>query len=219
VGEGVPRRSALCGGGLDRFRETEVEHFHRAIRPEFDVGRLEIAVHDPLLVCGFEGLGDLPRYGQDLGDGHRPPRDVCGEIVAIDELHDQRAHARLSRARRGRVLDAEDLRDIRMIERRERLGFTLEPGQPIGVVSERLWQDLDRDVAIELRVPRAEDLTHSACADVRGDFVASETGAASEGHLVNDYRCDERHFGTVDAILHDTAGRKWLIWPHVGAGF
>ena len=54
-----------------------------------------------------------------------------------------------------------------MIERRERLGFALEPRKPIGVVGERLWQDLDRDVAIQLRVPRSKHLAHAAFADLR----------------------------------------------------
>ena len=63
------------------------------------------------------------------------------------------------------VLEAVDLRDVRMIQRGERLRFALEARQAVGVGRERLGQDLDRDVAIELRVARAIDLAHAACAD------------------------------------------------------
>ncbi len=80
-----------------------------------------------------------------------------------------------------------DAGDVRMIERRERLRFALEARQPIGVLRERLRQDLDRDVAIELRVARAIDLPHAAFADRRSDLVDAETGAGSEGQVVGLY--------------------------------
>jgi hypothetical protein len=35
-----------------------------------------------------------------------------------------------------------------VIQRRQRLRFTRESGEPIGVVRERLGQDLDRDVPV-----------------------------------------------------------------------
>ena len=42
--------------------------------------------------------------------------------------------------------------DVGMVERGEHLGFTLEPGQSIWIVGERLRQDLQRHVAVELGV-------------------------------------------------------------------
>ena len=54
---------------LNRLGQTVVEHLDRAVGPQFDVGRLQVAVNDPLLVCGFEGLGDLLRDGACLIDG------------------------------------------------------------------------------------------------------------------------------------------------------
>ena len=50
---------------LERFRKTEVEHFDDAIRPQLDVGRLEIAMDDALLVRGFE----RERYLHGNADG------------------------------------------------------------------------------------------------------------------------------------------------------
>ena len=69
-----------------------------------------------------------------------------------------------------RLLDAVDGGDVGMIQRGEDLGFALEARQPIGVVRERFGQDLDRDVAIQLRVARAIDLAHPACADAARGF-------------------------------------------------
>ena len=74
-----------------------------------------------------------------------------------------------------------DSRDVRVIQRRERLGFTLEAREPISVVRERLGQDFDRDVAIQLRVAGPEDLPHAACADAGDNFVDTETGTGGEG--------------------------------------
>ena len=39
---------------LQRLGQAEVEHLDRAVRPDLDVGRLQIAVDDALLVRGFE---------------------------------------------------------------------------------------------------------------------------------------------------------------------
>ena len=75
------------------------------------------------------------------------------------------------------------MRDVRVVERGERLRFAGEPGQPIRVVGEGVGQDLQRDIAIELRVAGPKHLSHPAFADLRGDFVDAEAGAGSEGQL------------------------------------
>ena len=64
-----------------------------------------------------------------------------------------------------------------MVQRDEDFGFPLEAGQPIGVRRERLGQDLERHVPVELRVARAVDLAHAAFADLGGDGVGAEGGA------------------------------------------
>ena len=71
--------------------------------------------------------------------------------------------------------------DVRMIQRGEGLRFALEAGAAISVVRERLGQDLDRDVAIQLRVARTKHLPHTAFADLRSDLVGAESGAGCKG--------------------------------------
>ena len=73
--------------------------------------------------------------------------------------------------------------DVGMVQRREGLRFALEPREPFGVVRERVRQELDRDVAIQLRVARSVHLSHAAFADLRGDFVDAEAGAGSKGQV------------------------------------
>jgi hypothetical protein len=75
--------------------------------------------------------------------------------------------------------------DVGMIQRGQRLRFPREPRKSRGVVREGLWQDLDRGVAVQLRIARAKALAHAPFTDLRGDFVDAETGAGSEGQVVD----------------------------------
>ena len=49
-----------------------------------------------------------------------------------------------------------------MIQRGENFRFALKAGQAVEVGCERRWQDLDRDVTLQLRIARAIDLAHPA---------------------------------------------------------
>ena len=68
-----------------------------------------------------------------------------------------------------------------MVQRREGLGFTCEPCEPFSVAREELRQDLDRDVAIELRVARPIYLAHAARAEGGENLVKAEASAETEG--------------------------------------
>ena len=83
------------------------------------------------------------------------------------QLHDERVDA-------VRLLEAVDDRDVRMVERGQDAGFALEPCETVRIGGERLRQDLDRDVAIELRVTRPVDLPHAAFANLRRDHIRPE---------------------------------------------
>ena len=67
-----------------------------------------------------------------------------------------------------------DVRDIRMIQRGECLRFAGESRQPLSVRGEQLGQDLDRHVAIELRVSGAIHLAHSAFAKLFQDAIHAQ---------------------------------------------
>ena len=67
--------------------EAEVEHLHLAVRRELDVGGLQVAVDDALLVRLLERLGDLLRDRERLVDRDRAALQPLGEVLAGDELH------------------------------------------------------------------------------------------------------------------------------------
>ena len=52
---------------------------------------------DALLVRGLERVGDLPRDRQRLVHRNGTARDARGEVLALDELHDERADGAPSR--------------------------------------------------------------------------------------------------------------------------
>ena len=84
---------------------------------------------NPQFVRGFERLSDLLRDRERLIEWNRAARDALREIVALDEFHDEGGHA-------PAFFQAVDSRDVRVIQRREGLGFTLEAREPIRVVRE-----------------------------------------------------------------------------------
>src|SRR6185503_17521629 len=74
----------------------------------------------------------------------------------------------------GGFLDAVDLRDVRMIQRRQQPRLALEPRKAIRIGRETGRQDLDRDVASQLRVARAIHFAHAAHAEQPDDFVDAD---------------------------------------------
>ncbi len=79
-------------------------------------------------------------------------------------------------------VDLVDRADVRVVERRGRLGL-LEEAALRGVVAGQIGrQDLDRHLAVEARVVGRVDDPHSAAADLGADRVRAEGGAWDEEH-------------------------------------
>ena len=76
-----------------------------------------------------------------------------------------------------RVVDAVDRGDVGVVQRGQQLGLALEAGQPLGVVGERVGQDLDRHLAVERGVDRLPDHTHPALADLLDQAVVEQSFA------------------------------------------
>ena len=102
-----------------------------------------------------------------LGLGLAPPGpEPCPEPEALARPACPRASVprRVRAPTRGRRWSSNpwNRADVRMIQRGQHLRFPLEPREALGIASERGWQDLDRDIAIELGIARAVDLAHPA---------------------------------------------------------
>ena len=70
-----------------------------------------------------------------------------------------------------------------MREMRDRPRLAIESLAELRVRGERLRQDLDRDRAIQARVPRFIDLAHTARAERRQNFVRAESSAGGYRHV------------------------------------
>ena len=99
----------------------------------------------------------------------------------------------------ARFFKAVNVRDVRMVQRRQDLRFPLEPREAIGIIGERLRQNFQCDIATEPRVPRLVDLAHAARADWREDLIGTEAGAAGERHYFVGTRASDNGYTTLDA--------------------
>ena len=132
---------------------------------DLDVGRLQIAMDDAALVRGIERVGNLSRRSP------APRRSACAAALASDAGDDLAPASAPSTSSStsawtpSMLFEPVDRRDVGMIERRKHARFALEARQPIGIERNAARQDLQRDVAAELRVVRAIDLAHPADAE------------------------------------------------------
>ena len=96
--------------------------------------------------------------------GIGPRLEAIREVFALDQLHHQRAAA-------AGFLEAVDAGDVRMTERGEHLRLAVEARHAVFVVREVLGQQLQRHVAMQARVGRAEHLSHAASPELAGDAI------------------------------------------------
>ena len=71
-----------------------------------------------------------------------------------------------------------------MIVRRQDMCLTLDASEPLKVVCKCCREQLQSDIASELRIPRAVDLTHAAGAKYGQDFVRAEARPDRKGQLL-----------------------------------
>jgi hypothetical protein len=83
----------------------------RAVRAYLDVGRLQIAMDDLLLVRGFERVGDLARRCDGFVEWQRAARDAIGERGSRDIFENECA----------RSFEPVYGGDVRVVQRREYL--------------------------------------------------------------------------------------------------
>ena len=93
VGLDVVAGVACAALRLHDLGEAEVEQLDRAVRPQLDVRRLQIAMDDALLVRRLESDGDLPRDRDRLVERERPGRDAVRQRRPVDQLEHERADA------------------------------------------------------------------------------------------------------------------------------
>ncbi len=160
-------------GAPSAFARPKSSTLTSAVRSELDVGRFQVAMDDALLVRGLECVGHLLRDGDRLVKRHRPARQALREVLSLDELHHQRER---------RLDDAVDLRDVRVVQRCQCLGFARESRDALGIRCQQLGEDLDRHHPVERGVEGPIHLPHPAGANRRGNLIGPDTGTRGQCH-------------------------------------
>jgi hypothetical protein len=97
--------------------------------------------------------------------------------LTLDQLHHNAARCVGS-------FESVNLSDVRMIERREDLSFTLKSRETVRIFGEGIGQEFQGYVTLQLRVERAVDDAHAAFADLRRNLVWADARTCGETHLV-----------------------------------
>ncbi len=129
-----------------------------AVSADEEILGFQVPVDDPLLVRRRETLRDLQRVVQGLLLRNGTRIELPAQRLAFQQLHDGVGDAVL-------VAEVENRQDVRMRERRDGLRFALETRERVGVRGDGLGKDLDRDIPVELPVPRPVNLAHPARAE------------------------------------------------------
>jgi len=112
-------------------------------------------VDDARLVGGVEPGRELVEDLQGLAQGQAALLvHVGAQVAALEELHDQ------VQPPVGERAEVEDLHDVGVVYAVDRPGLGEEPGGHVRVRRELVVEDLDRDLAADLRVLAEEDLAH-----------------------------------------------------------
>ncbi len=152
---GARAMRALCVAG--QLRDAEVEQLDEVAlataRDQDDVVGFEIAVDDAALVRCGQCVGDLQRdHQRAFRRQWRFGADQVRQRAAREVLHDE-VHELLVAGRPG--LDhpvVDDVDDVRVADRVDRLGLVEEPLGDLSVSRELVVQDLERDLLADARV-------------------------------------------------------------------
>src|SRR5437773_9074156 len=124
-------------------------------------------------LCAFSNACDLDSVTQHLIERQRTFSQLVGERLAFEKLHDQIVVAHVVKRA-----------DVRMIELRDGLCFTLEARLELRVLGEFGREHFDGHRSIQPRVAGLPHLPHPARPERRDDFVRPETGAGGDCHRV-----------------------------------
>jgi hypothetical protein len=145
--------------GRGEARKAEVEHLHAPALGQHHVPRLDVAVHDAVLVGVGERLGHLLRDRQRLLGCERPLAQALGERPAPHVLHRDVRRLRPARIRLAHVVDHGD---VRVRERRGHARLAHESGRRLPVAGGRRRESLERDQPVQSRVLGEPDLAHGS---------------------------------------------------------
>ena len=156
----------LAAGGA-QLGDAEIEHFQRPAPRDEEIGRLDVAVHDTLRVCGVEGIGHLHAQFQHLVGRQRPLRDALLQRLAIEQFHHHELLALM-------IADVVERADVRVVQARDHPCFAQEALHDLAIGLGLVGQELDRHLAAEAGVFGLVHHPHAARAEARQHAVVRD---------------------------------------------
>ena len=132
----------LNHGRSAQLGEPEIQNLYRSFGRDLHVSRLQVAMHDSLLVRGFERIGDLPRDIDRFVERNGTLSDSVGQRRPFHQFHHQVIRP-----------DVVEMADIVMVERRDGSRFLAE------AIAELFGSDFDGYLAADARIAGAIDLS------------------------------------------------------------
>ncbi len=147
-------------------RETHVEDPHDSLLIQQQVARLDVPMHDPLLVGASQSAG---RLADDIDRIRNRQRsllpDARGKVFAVHVPHHQIEAAVVECPR---VVGRDD---VLVFEQRRRLNLAFEPLPDFFRLGVGGQDEFDRDLVVHLSVPGLQHIAHTAATDLIDDLV------------------------------------------------
>ena len=156
--------------GVNNLCQSEVDDLRVAILRDHHVGRLQIAMHNALLVSPRQAFGHFNRQLDRARRGQGSALQDVAQLLAANEFHRNEADA-------VGFPDLVNHGDVRMFEAGRGSRLEQEPVSAVWVGDQLSRQHFDGDVAMETSVDGAIDLAHAAHAQQRDDAIGAQGGA------------------------------------------
>ena len=151
----------------ENLGDAEVGNLHPALFVEQDILRLDVPVHDALVVRVLQRLADLRHDGQSFLRRHPPAPEQLPQGQAIHELHQQI----IAPLHLAKIIHRDNLR---VIEPGQGARLALEPLGELGITLLFRRQELQRHQPIQPRLARLINRAHAAATEKANDLEVRE---------------------------------------------
>ena len=184
VVEGAQQHARLGHAGVKVPGQAEVEQLGLPFGRDADVGRLDVAMDEVVLVGLGQGRGDLVHQVAGLGGRLRPVvLDVLFQVLARHVLHDEEVQHRACGRLAGGLAGVDGGDDVGMLQLGDGADLGEEAAQDALVLVGTQRQHLDGHLAAHADVLGPEDDAHAAGAEPIQDAVIAEDQAEGRAGL------------------------------------
>ncbi len=168
----VPQRDRILIIFLKEPRQAQVENLDHALGVDQQVARLDVSMHQPGLVSVRQASSRLPDEIGDFPESARPVvDDQVLQVLTLDIFHHQEVNLRRTV---HLTIDVVGTHDVRMIQRRDRLSFAVEPLEVTRIGDLLVRQHLDRTPPTHQHVFGQIHRTHAPLAQQRLQAVLAK---------------------------------------------